>query len=108
MKLPSWRSLSRKSVLLGVFLVEHTIPVFLYVFMMVSPVLKQTALKCVDVRLDSGFPFKSRQVKGQRVAKKGGGKRIAGGGVQKRFWGGVLRQIYGMLSTPLSFPTPLR
>ena len=61
MKLPSWKSLSRKSVLLGVFLVEHTIPVSLCVFMMVSPVLKQTALKCVDVRLDSGFPFKSRQ-----------------------------------------------
>ena len=42
-----------------------------------------------------------------RVAKKGGGKRIVGGGVQKRFWGGALRRIYGMFSTPLSFPPPL-
>ena len=39
--------------------------------------------------------------------QKGGGKRIVVGGVQKRFWGGVLRRIYGMLSTPLSFPLPL-
>ena len=28
-------------------------------------------------------------------------------GVQKRFWGGVFRRIYGMFSTPLSFPPPL-
>ena len=39
--------------------------------------------------------------------QKRGGKRIVGGGVQKRFWGGVLRRIYGMFSTPLSFPPPL-
>ena len=38
--------------------------------------------------------------------KRGGGKRIAAGGVQKRFWGGVFRRIYGMFSTPLSFPPP--
>ena len=39
--------------------------------------------------------------------KGGGGKRIVGWGVQKRFWGGVFHRIYGMFSTPLSFPPPL-
>ena len=42
--------------------------------------------------------------------KKGGGPgetyRRWGGGSKKRFWGGVFRRIYGMFSTPLSFPPP--
>ena len=38
--------------------------------------------------------------------KKGGGKTYRRWGVQKRFWGGVFRRIYGMFSTPLSFPPP--
>ena len=41
--------------------------------------------------------------------KGGGGETYRRWGVQKRFWGGVFRRIYGMFSTPLSFlpPRPL-
>ena len=39
--------------------------------------------------------------------KKGGGGTYRRWGVQKRFWGGVLRRIYGMCSTPPEFSTPL-
>ena len=39
--------------------------------------------------------------------KKGGGETYRRWEVQKRFWGGVFRRIYGMFSTPLSFPPPL-
>ena len=39
--------------------------------------------------------------------KRGGGETYRRWGVQKRFWGGVFRRIYGMFSTPLSFPPPL-
>ena len=39
--------------------------------------------------------------------KKGGGKTYRRWGVQKRFWGGVFRRIYGMFSTPPEFSTPL-
>ena len=38
--------------------------------------------------------------------KKGGGETYRRWGVQKRFWGVVFRRIYGMFSTPLSFPPP--
>ena len=39
--------------------------------------------------------------------QKRGGETYRRWGVQKRFWGGVFRRIYGMFSTPLSFPPPL-
>ena len=39
--------------------------------------------------------------------QKGGGKTYRRCGVQKRFWGGVFRRIYGMFSTPPEFSTPL-
>ena len=39
--------------------------------------------------------------------KGGGGETYRRWGVQKRFWGGVFRRIYGVFSTPLSFPPPL-
>ena len=38
--------------------------------------------------------------------ERGGGGTYRRWGVQKRFWGGVLRRIDGMFSTPLSFPPP--
>ena len=34
-------------------------------------------------------------------------KKVSWVGGPKRFWGGVFRRIYGMFSTPLSFPPPL-
>ena len=44
-----------------------------------------------------------------RESPKKGGGTYRRWGVQKRFWGGVFRRIYGMFnfSTPLSFPPPL-
>ena len=39
--------------------------------------------------------------------KKGGGKRIVGGGSKNVFGGGVFRRIYGMFSPPPEFSTPL-
>ena len=39
--------------------------------------------------------------------KRRGGETYRRWEVQKRFWGGVFRRIYGMFSTPLSFPPPL-
>ena len=39
--------------------------------------------------------------------QKRGGETYRKWGVQKRFWGGVFRRIYGMFSTPLCFPPRL-
>ena len=50
--------------------------------------------------------FLSREMTESRQ-KMGGGKTYRRRGVQKRLWGGVFRRIYGMFSTPLSFPPPL-
>ena len=38
--------------------------------------------------------------------QKGGGETYRRWGVQKCYWGGALRRIYGMFSTPLSFLPP--
>ena len=38
--------------------------------------------------------------------KRGGGETYRRWGVQKRFWGGVFRRIYGMFPPPPSFPPP--